>query len=155
MWSRLRLGSQYDWLARYVAGERLDGVEVGAVRGGGGLYALLRQELETVNGIGGPTLRLKQRVSCPDLELFRPFSFPILDYTKPDLGRLADRGGYGELMWFTWFCHSPRRNRPCGVCHPCIIALKAGMARRIPVWRRLRPRLRFAKAAIRRRLDRQ
>ena len=39
--------------------------------------------------------------------------------------------GFEETMFKTWFCHNPIKNEPCGVCNPCKIAIKEGLAFRL------------------------
>jgi hypothetical protein len=40
-------------------------------------------------------------------------------------------------MDMTWFCHTPVRGRPCGICAPCVYTIEEGLARRVPVSRRV------------------
>jgi hypothetical protein len=150
-WARLRakqyVGTQYDWFARFAAQEGLDGIEMGIVRGGGIAVGLLGEYVER----DGDAKVLRSDVPA-DLEIFRPFRFPLFDLSKLDMRAAADRGGFRHLLERTWFCVTPTaRGLPCGMCRPCRVARKAGMARRIPVRgharyyrRRIRVRLRNA-----------
>jgi len=48
------------------------------------------------------------------------------------LDSTAVERGFDEAMSLTWFCHSPRRGRPCGLCPPCSVALAHDLGHRIP-----------------------
>ena len=150
MSGRLKVGSQYEWLARLAEERDFDGVEMCAVKGRGNLYPLLKSETQLVEGPGGPTYRLVDSPSRPELELFRRFSFPLLDLSKPEMRALADERGLLDVMKMTWFCFEPKGGKPCGHCAPCMVALRSGMSWRIPPLRRIRPRLRLVKKALRR-----
>ncbi|MBI2835079.1 MAG: 7-cyano-7-deazaguanine synthase [Acidobacteria bacterium] len=57
-------------------------------------------------------------------QLFDGMRFPLVHLTKPEMLRIAEAAGYGELLRRTWSCltpaRTPRRNAvPCGRCRPC------------------------------------
>jgi hypothetical protein len=137
---RWRLGSQYDWLARFAEQEDLMGLEIGTM-GHGRVHQIIGEALERVEGRGGPTYRLVAEPSDPDLLLFRRFEFPLFGVTKKEMENIVRRKGFGDIMSLTWFCHSPKGERPCGHCTPCRITIEKGFAYRIPPLRRVRPRL--------------
>lgn len=140
------LGSQYDWLARFADQFGIEGLELSVEKRGSRLYKMLWPNVDRIEGCGGASYQLKKDISRSELELFRSFSFPILDRTKADLRREAASRGWEEMMGLTWFCHEPRDGRPCGKCTPCMITIQEGLGTRIPRLRRIRPRLRMAKA---------
>lgn len=127
------LGTQYSWLRRYA--DSLPGValELGVIRSGGKASTLLRPHLVSENGV----TRIKPE--APDaFQLFAPFEFPIAHRSKTDMGEEAERLGVLDLMMLTWFCHSPRKGRPCGVCVPCRDAANMGMEHRLTFGSHLR-----------------
>jgi hypothetical protein len=40
-------------------------------------------------------------------------------------------------MDMTWFCHTPARGKPCGICAPCVYTIEEGLAHRIAASRRV------------------
>lgn len=148
MYAQLRIGSQYDWLARLARQQGLHALELSVEKRNSRVHRMLWQNTEPVRGAGGETFRLKARVTDPDLELFRHFAFPILHLTKQDLYERARHAGFLDLMRMTWFCHDPRGGRPCGSCTPCLIAIGEGMGGGIPLLRRSRGRLRLLKKSV-------
>lgn len=148
MCDQLHLGSQYEWLARLVHQQELSSFEIGIEKRSSRVYEMLWHNVEPVEGVGGRTFRLKPAVTDPNLELFRNFEFPVLHLTKSDLRQRAQARGWVELMSMTWFCHDPRAGKPCGMCTPCMVALEEGFGERIPILRRVRPRLRLLKKKV-------
>ncbi len=73
--------------------------------------------------------------------VFGRFSYPIVDLSKRRMAAQAEQHGFADVMDLTWFCHLPRRGRPCGRCNPCRYTLDEGMGHRIPPLRRLMARL--------------
>lgn len=70
--------------------------------------------------------------------LFRYFAFPIFKLSKIQMGAIANRQGWKEIMGMTWFCHTPtNKMMPCGKCNPCMYTIKEGLGWRIPVRRRM------------------
>lgn len=141
--SEMNLGTQYSWLRRYA--DSLAGVplELGIIRSGGKASTILRPHLTTEHGV----TRLSPDAPSA-LQLFSPFEFPLIHLSKPDMGDEAERLGVLDLMMQTWFCHSPKRAQPCGVCVPCRDAAKMGMAHRltpISVLRRQLSAVRFTR----------
>lgn len=68
----------------------------------------------------------------PDFSAFQIFSLPILQVSKLDMQDYAQKHGFSDLMELTWFCHEPKRGRPCGLCNPCRYTREEGMGRRVP-----------------------
>jgi hypothetical protein len=126
--SRSHLGVQYDWLARFAAEEKLDGLELSIHRGGGGPHVLLEPYVEAA----GDAYALRHDAD-PDLSIFRRFRFPLFEMTKLDIQAAADRCGFRASLERTWFCHAPTaRGLPCGACSPCRYVREEGLSRRIP-----------------------
>jgi hypothetical protein len=45
---------------------------------------------------------------------------------------IARQHGFADVMALTWFCHSPRNDKPCGVCNPCEYTIEEGLGWRVP-----------------------
>jgi hypothetical protein len=137
--SRCRIGTQYDWLARFCHQRGLRDIEIGFEReryGAGGL--LLDLVVEDVSRGGYPVHRLPSILGDEDVAtIFGVYVFPLFDVTKEQMAREVDARGWRPIMLETWFCHRPVRGRPCGRCHPCLNVITAGLGWRIPRDRRL------------------
>ncbi|MDJ0849319.1 MAG: 7-cyano-7-deazaguanine synthase [Myxococcota bacterium] len=135
--SRMRVGTQYEWLSLFCRAWGLDDLElcVEADRGGNGpLKVLLIQHLEGA----GHERRLPEPLGAPELMPFRFFRFPILHLTKEDIKERARELGFLDLLDDTWFCHKPKKGLPCGRCRPCELVFREGMAERMPASSRVR-----------------
>lgn len=132
--SKIHLGSQYDWLARFCDEQNIDGMELSLIKGG-----------ITSNLISSSSLvDIQKNGDVSDLEndiihrLFHYFSFPILNLSKLDIKNISEEKKWMKIMNMTWFCHKPRAGQiPCGRCRPCRIAVEQGMSYRIPLRVRL------------------
>lgn len=137
--SRCRIGTQYDWLARFCRQQGLHGIEIGFEReryGAGGL--LLDLVVEDVSPGGYPVYRLPSALDDEDIAtVFGAYAFPLFDITKQQMANEVDARGWRPIMLETWFCHRPVRGRPCARCHPCLNVISAGLGWRIPDDRRL------------------
>lgn len=132
------LGEQYDWLSRFVKQFNLHGLEL-CVHVDDKAHAFLRGHVERRQGpVGQDAWVLREDAAHGDLALFAPFRFPVLTLTKSDMQRMAVERGFLHIMEQTWFCFTPIRNRPCGVCNPCQYAIAEGMGHRMPRAARIR-----------------
>ena len=98
----------------------------------------------------------KQSVPHGVSALFERFRFPLLNYSKTDLKAAAEEYGFLDILEESWFCHCPKKGRPCGVCNPCHYAVQEGMEYRLPPIARLKHRVRplyKAKSKMRRLLS--
>jgi hypothetical protein len=141
---RMRLGTQYNWLSCLATHEGLDGLELGVWGPVGGIET----NLERIETPQGTTVRLAKELDDPNVELFRPFGFPLQGWTKVGMQRRAVEAGFAHILEMTWFCFRPRRGRPCGRCRPCQVALKEGMGRRMPRLSRVLGRLRLMRRSV-------
>jgi hypothetical protein len=131
-----RLAPQNEWLARFAEEHGLYGVEmcdhrVASSRGSFHEfmrdYIVPREEGAVLKeGVGG------------DRRMFKRFRYPLFYMYKIEEQEQARRYGFADIMEETWFCHTPRRGRPCGRCNPCTYAMRQGLARRVPPLRRIR-----------------
>ena len=128
------IGRQYASLARMAKHHGLSRLEL-SVHVDDKLYDHLRGNIAERDGIHA----LVDTPATADLEMFRPFVFPILRLTKIDMGARAAAAGFADLMEQTWFCHAPdRKGRACGICNPCVYTIEEGLARRVPWQNRVR-----------------
>jgi hypothetical protein len=128
--ARTKLGNQYARLFRAVSAAGLSAVEL-SIHRDDRAYEFVAPHAVPV-APSSPVRRLSETAS-PDLWIFRPFHFPILDWTKLEmLDHAADRG-YAHVLDLTWFCHQPRFGKPCGACNPCRYTAAEGLAHRIPL----------------------
>ena len=149
--ARGHIGRQYDWLSRLARHEGLTRLEIG-IQGApdSGWAFTLAENARRVETPYGPVLELIDEPSPPELELFRPFVFPLVSTVKLEMKAEAERAGFAELLHYTWFCSDPRRDRICGRCHPCRQALAQGMAWRMPWTTRIRGALNLRVRSARR-----
>jgi len=66
------------------------------------------------------------------IKVFGAFHFPVINITKLRMVEEYKRLGFTEAMKKTWFCHTPVKNKPCGVCNPCKQVIEEGLSFRIP-----------------------
>jgi hypothetical protein len=131
------IGSQYGWLPAFCKQNALDDMELG-VHVDDKVQALLRSLVMEFDHPGGyRSLRVDPRhAGTAEFRLFRYFSFPLFRIDKVGIGRQAEAEGWSAIMDMTWFCHSPLRDRPCGICAPCVYTIEEGLAYRVPASRR-------------------
>jgi len=81
---RAPIGVQYRWLAEFAKQEGLDALELAVHRDD---RAFVFLDGQTVGVPGSPGDVHSLRADNPDdaLELFRPFRFPVLDWSKPSM----------------------------------------------------------------------
>lgn len=125
------LGSQYHWLARYAA--QLEGTPLELCVDNGPIGAHDLRPLTVERGDAGGTWWELDPTTEGDLRLFLPFRLPLIHVDKPVMRRRACESGFAGLLEQTWFCHQPtRRDRPCGRCVPCRVAVETGLGDRVP-----------------------
>jgi muconolactone delta-isomerase len=130
------LGAQYEWLPKFAEDAKLNDLELSITSGEHSdsyFRRFLRPSLIKEKSGEYYNYRLKDNPDNPDLTLFKYFRFPIIEWTKIDMRRIAKESNFLDIMEHTWFCHYPLNNQPCGICNPCRIAIKEGMSRRIPL----------------------
>lgn len=125
------VGSQYDWLARYADSIGINNLEL-CIHQDDKAHLAIQHEVEEVSLSGDGYFRMKDVPSRPELNLFSYFHYPILEITKLDMEKVAQKNGYSHIMEETWFCHSPYKGKPCGMCNPCKYTKEEGLGRRVP-----------------------
>ncbi len=135
----MRIGGQYEWMARFCKQHALTDVQIGITLGCK-VTRILRGDLVKIGT--SPLLRLDSE--CRDARMktvFRWFAYPISNLSKLDMLNMVKRHGWEKEMAMTWFCHRPRRNdKPCGTCPPCIMTADEGLGWRLPFCARIRCR---------------
>jgi hypothetical protein len=122
------LGPQYEWLAEYAAEHQLTDLEMSVVSGEGRMFQVLREFSEPRED-GCWRLSTWVQQDFP-FSIFRPFSFPLMSFTKIQLQQLAREQGFLDILNRSWFCCSPANNEPCGYCNPCKCTIEAGLEHR-------------------------
>ncbi|CAK8712620.1 hypothetical protein H206_03225 [Candidatus Electrothrix aarhusensis] len=134
------LGSQYVQLAELINHFKLTYPEISIeadVTGLKFLHAFLRSNVTTYNGMKILSSPMQDNISKSYCEIFKYFSFPLIFKSKLDMHQESLSFGISEELQMSWFCHTPRRGQPCGLCGPCQDIVKADMAWRLPFLSRL------------------
>ena len=126
---RGRVGLQYPILASYAEQNGIERTEL-SIEATTGTASILESKVEPRETRGGEVYVLPRKTSAPE-SMFARFAFPLLDYTKLDMKREAERRGWMAILKKTWFCFNPTFDLPCGKCYPCKIAQKEGMGHRV------------------------
>jgi len=131
------LGAQYCWLASYAKQKCLSGLHLSAQKHildeDSRIISLLANNLERVDdGVTGPYWKPSGIPDETDISIFSYFRFPLIDYTKLDMLETAKKEGFQDVLRLTWFCHTPIKGNPCGVCTPCKIVIAEGLSERLP-----------------------
>ncbi len=137
-WSRLhdlyKLGSQYDWIARFAEQNELVlelGIEkdfqestiVRCLLNSGG-YSILNDKEVVVSDTGTEEAK----------RVFKNMRFPLplFNMTKKDEIVQYKKWGAEDILNLTWFCYRPVHGKPCGLCDPCRTYIEVGLGDHIP-----------------------
>lgn len=140
------MGSQYEWIARYVRNHDIKGLFYSPVKPICDA-SKLRKCLEDNGGVltktnctGRTYYVIDMDNATEDLKvLFGDFNMSeTFDLTKSEEEKILRDMGYGDIVEKTWFCHTPVLGHPCGYCHPCETTVESGQE-----WR-------FSKAQLKR-----
>lgn len=127
------LGTQYDWIGRL--SKKIPNMEIGI------------ENTDTENSLMINTIRkfgkltfiendigiIDKENSTDELNLVcGDLRYPIIKRTELDMLNLIKKWHYEDVMKLIWFCHSPIKGKPCGICHPCISKVEAGMKFLLP-----------------------
>ena len=140
-----RLGSQYDWLARFAHQSGIKDMELSAHYRDGRGYKVIQAFVVKIEDENGSFFKIDPKFSGLDEHtLFKYFRFPIMELTIDDMKMISRKESFYDLMELTWFCHCPRTNgAPCGVCNPCVGKIEEGLGSFIPFSSRIRHHLRL------------
>ncbi|SIS94730.1 7-cyano-7-deazaguanine synthase [Salimicrobium salexigens] len=126
------LGTQYVWLPAYLKQNGIAEIESGAHKDDN-IETFIADYVKKIEDNDDYYYMLKNEYADTDLSIFARFQFPLLDYSKLDMERIAKESGFNHLMEMTWFCYRPQKDgKPCGLCNPCKYAKEEGMERRVP-----------------------
>lgn len=132
------LGYQYTWLAAFCKQKGIIDMEMGFERYDNPQdpFDFLRYVIRVGDS---PIYIMDQNYSnTPDYIIFGHYRFPLLDYTKSDIGRMAKKFGWWNIQKKTWFCHTPIHGRiPCGSCAPCKLVIRENHGRGVPIYIRI------------------
>ncbi len=124
-----KLGSQYEWIARYAAIN--PGVELCSEKphdlGIGYMQTLIVKEGRICQTHDVHEFRVEsdsEDVMCILGNVF----FPIKGKTERDMLNLINQWGYKDVMSHIWFCHAPLNGAPCGMCRPCCEKVESDMS---------------------------
>ncbi len=134
---RIFIGSQYAWLPAFCKRNGTTDMEL-CVHVDDKVQTLLRPLVTAFQHPAGyPSIRVDPRhADSAEFRLFGCFGFPLFYIDKVGMGRQAQAEGWSAIMDMTWFCHTPVRGAPCGICAPCVYTIEEGLAHRIPGPRR-------------------
>jgi 7-cyano-7-deazaguanine synthase len=131
------IGPQYIWLSEFAKTNK--GLELSIEKDVhdiryGATYCLLHNgNIKQVREGDIDYWILDKEKSSKDLnKIFGEFHFPVINITKIGMVEEYKRLGFTETMNKTWFCHTPVKNEPCGVCNPCKQTIEDGLSFRIP-----------------------
>lgn len=126
------LGSQYDWLGRYVKSTGLNNLEL-CVHKDDKAEGFVKDEVHHVVDGNDDFYKLNTNLKNPALSIFENYNFPLLQMTKVEMGEIAKKHNFSHIMEQTWFCFNPTKERkPCGLCNPCKYTREEGLGRRVP-----------------------
>lgn len=115
-----RFGNQNKWMANFCAFQKIYGIEVSSHKH---IEPAPYQKI-IFNDLNKQDYTLnKESIAYP---VVKYFSFPIVSFTKLDMLNYAREHNFESILNKTWFCHKPVNNKPCGLCHPCKIAIEQG-----------------------------
>lgn len=128
-----KLGSQYDFLARYAHQHGII-LELGVEKGEGKAQNSIHSESKMISFTDavGENFKISESDSTEEAKiLYRQFTFPLWEKDKHAEVRMMEALGCGDIVTMTWFCHSPLFGKPCGHCNPCKDARHYGFSWRL------------------------
>jgi len=133
---RRYLGEQYKWIASFCKEQHVNGLQL-CIHRDDKAHELLAALVE--KGVDGCYRLQADTDGSYEHQVFKYFTFPLMEYTKTAMFDIAVKNNFTEVMEMTWFCHRPtRKGRPCGVCNPCIYTIEEGLGHRVPISGRLK-----------------
>ncbi len=131
MRSKLGLGTQYDWLARYADQNGFNDLEICFEKT---VPPLAFDKWFYYEIIGeGHQCRIKDNLTYEEMSIFKYFRFPIAHLTKVEMEEISKKNNFFKILKLSWFCHTPKKNgEPCETCQPCKLARKSGYSHGLP-----------------------
>lgn len=136
LYEKYKLGSQYDWLARFAKYADLQ-LELSLEKSprGKGTRTISNECKMVIEQVGALSVyKIDEAFSSKEAyHVFGNFRFPCTLWTKTKEQEVAEmkRLGMGDVLSCTWFCHHPIFGLTCGHCNPCRDAFREGMGWRV------------------------
>lgn len=124
---KTHLGSQHEWLARL--GKTRPGMELGTEAGDPKTSHII-DAIQTFGKlvVEGNIGKLDPQESTKEgMLVLGCFTFPLITRTEKDMLQLIKQWEYEDIMQNIWFCHTPIKGKPCGLCHPCDVKMESDM----------------------------
>ena len=115
----IKLGSQYDWIARLALDypEIAVGIEKPNGEFSGCLAAIEKTGKLIFKDEIGYIDHNNSNQDC--INVFGKLCFPIIDITEIEMIKDIKKWKLEKIMENIWFCHKPIKGKPCGTCRPC------------------------------------
>ena len=123
----VKLGSQYEWLAKVAL--NYPGIELGIEKPNGEFSSCAEAiaEFGRLVNIDETYVVDKSSSSNECNILFGNLSFPIIETTELEMLKNIKEWDYEDVMSNIWFCYNPVNGKPCGRCRPCQQKMECGM----------------------------
>lgn len=122
----IKIGSQYEWLAKYCKQNKLSNIDL----------CIEKDSIQTsLFNFINPYFSDNNNIECKNkdaiVSVFKYYNFPLFDTNKQQMFEISKKNNWLEIMELTWFCHKPKRSLPCGKCNPCKTTIMKGLGFRI------------------------
>lgn len=126
---KVKIGSQYEWLSAYCKQNDIKKVELCIEKDAinTSLFNFINTYLKPNHSSESSNDENKFAV----LNLFKYFEFPLFEIDKKTMYSISKENNWLDIMNLTWFCHKPKKNKPCGKCNPCKTTIIKGLGFRI------------------------
>ncbi|WP_163411159.1 adenine nucleotide alpha hydrolase family protein [Flavobacterium ajazii] len=134
--SLTKMGTQHDWISQFCSNHNLKKIEMCLDKNANldsFTHFLVTNYIETDYS----NTKDKELYNCINV-IFKYFTFPVVNLSKQEMNIIAKANNWEDIMSLTWFCHKPKRNKPCGKCVPCTTVIKKKMGFRIPLINRIK-----------------
>ena len=133
--ARVHFGPQYEYLARYAKYHPSVKLEIGLQhKNFADRFDLFTRGRVRLNS-NDPDYQFWELVDVDpeeDVSILTPFRFPIWRTPKLQMKAVAEEYGFLDILEMSWTCQRPMKGKPCGICTPCVVALREGMQYRFP-----------------------
>lgn len=135
---KVKLGSQYEWLATIA--RQIDGLEISFEISRYKISEfeqyLRKSNFDVVDEDDYVFSYQKLSKDCDEdlYNIFGNYRFPTSVYTrtKQDFYEDFKKWEYMDVAKYTWFCSQPIDGKPCGYCSPCRDIINQGLEFRMP-----------------------
>jgi len=132
--NEIHIGSQYDWLSRFAVQFGIINLELSIEKSDRNTHFKDVSVFKKTGDLSaGSVYNVDEQL--PDSHpksIFKPFLYPLLDFTKIDMKEHSIKNGYDDILDSSWFCFTPINGRPCGLCNPCKNVVVEGLGHRLP-----------------------